>query len=376
MLLASLTAVAVVLIASCGGGGGSGADGDVSPASPSTDFSVETVAEGFEHPWGIAFLPDGRMLVTERSGGLNIVDAATGQRTPVAGVPDVASGGQGGLLDVALHPDFLQNDWVYLSYTAGGEGLSTHVGRGILRDGALVDFQLLFRATPGGTGTEHFGGRLGFDRDDYLYLTLGDRHDRQRAQDLADHNGSVIRLQDDGSVPVDNPLVGREGVEMAIYTYGHRNVQGIAVDPQTGQVWISEHGPQGGDEINALLPGGNYGWPVISYGEEYGGGAIGPTHQQGMEQPVYHWTPAIAPSGMAIYTGDAFSAWKGNLFVAGLAGQSLVRLTLNGTQVTGEQRLLSDREQRLRDVEQGPDGFLYLLVDADDAPILRLRPAQ
>lgn len=371
-----MLAATLGLAASCGGGGGSGDGGGVSSTSTPTRFTVETVAEGFDHPWGVAFLPDGRMLVTERPGRLTIVDPVTGERAPVMGVPDVVDGGQGGLLDVALHPAFAQNGWVYLSYTAGSDGLSTHVGRGTLQGDTLAEFQLLFRATPGGAGSEHFGGRLAFDRGGYLFLTLGDRHERQRAQNLADHNGSVIRLQDDGSVPVDNPFVGRDGVEMAIYSYGHRNVQGVAIHPQSDQVWVSEHGPQGGDEINALMPGRNYGWPVITYGEEYGGGAIGPTHQQGMEQPVYHWTPAVAPSGMAFYTGDAFSAWKGDLFVAGLAGQSLVRLTLSGTQVTGEQRLLSDREQRFRDIEQGPDGFLYLLVDADDAPILRLRPAR
>jgi glucose/arabinose dehydrogenase len=279
------------------------------------------------------------------------------------------------LLDVVLHPEFSSNHWVYLSFSAGEGNLSTHLGRGRLQGEALTEFQLLFQATAAGEGGEHFGGRLLFERGGYLFLGLGDRHQRNRAQDLSDHNGSLIRLRDDGLAPVDNPFLGRADALDEIYTYGHRNIQGLALHPETGELWISEHGPQGGDEINLIAAGINYGWPLITYGEEYGGGKIGETHREGMEQPIRHWTPAIAPAGAMFYSGDAFPAWKGNLFVGSLVGKKLVRLSLNSNRVVAEESLLAGQGHRIRDVGQGPDGFLYVLVDADNAPLLRLRPA-
>lgn len=374
-------------VAACGGGSNTAkvpaqeapAEQPPSPQAPqaAVEFRVETVAEGFEHPWDMAFLPDGRLLVSERPGRLNLLDLRNGSRTPVTGLPELAAVGQGGLLDVALHPRFAENRWLYLSYTAAGEsGFATHVGRGRLQDGQLTGFQELYRAAPFAEGGQHFGGRLAFDRDGFLFLGLGDRGQRQRAQDLTDPNGSLLRLTDEGIAPVDNPFVGRDDAADTIYSYGHRNIQGLTVHPQTGRIWLHEHGPQGGDELNLPEPERNYGWPAITYGEEYGGGSIGPTHQAGMEQPIHYWTPSIAPSGMSFYTGDAFPGWKGSLFIGALAGRHLVRLSLDGNRVVAEERLLAAREQRIRAVEQGPDGFLYLLIDADDAPLLRLRPPQ
>lgn len=354
------------------GGNGGGQSGDT---GHNVSFQVETVFSGLSHPWGMAFLPDGRLLVTERSGRLNLIDPSSGEREQVSGVPAVQAIGQGGLLDVILHPDFSTNQWVYLSYSAGDDGYSTYLGRARLQGAALSDFQLLFRATSAGKGGEHFGGRLLFDRDGYLYLGLGDRNERDRAQDLADHNGSLIRLTDDGLAPVSNPFVGRGEALDEIYSYGHRNVQGLALHPETGQIWISEHGPKGGDELNLIAAGKNYGWPVITYGEEYGGGKIGETHAAGMEQPIRYWTPAIAPSGTTFYTGDAFSAWKGDLFIAALVSQRLLRLRLSNNRVVSQEVLLADLGYRLRHVAEGPDGFLYLLIDQENAPLLRLRPA-
>lgn len=363
----------VVLLALAGCG--SGSDPRTDQPLPAV-YAVETVATGFDHPWGMAFLPDGQLLVTERSGRLSRVDLVTGARAQIRGLPELKVEGQGGLLDVILHPRFSHNRLIYFSFSAGGDDLSTHLGLARLEEDRLLDYRLLFRATPAGTGSQHFGGRLAFDHAGYLYLSLGDRHERARAQDLLDHNGSIIRLNADGSVPGDNPFVGRENALPEIFSYGHRNVQGLAVHPQTGRLWLSEHGPQGGDELNVAEAGKNYGWPLITYGEEYGGGKIGPTHQAGLEQPVRHWTPAVAPAGILFYEGAAFPAWKGNLFVATLAGQRLLRLQLDGERVVGQEDLLADHGHRIRDVEQGPDGFIYLLIDAGNAPILRLRPVQ
>jgi glucose/arabinose dehydrogenase len=366
---------ALLLLSCMAGCGGSAENGSGEVDAAAAGYQVEVVADGLNRPWGMAFLPDGRLLVTERSGRLNLLDPATGARTPVSGVPAVKAVGQGGLLDVVLHPEFSSNHWVYLSFSAGEGGLSTHLGRGRLQGEALTEFQLLFQATAAGEGGEHFGGRLLFDRGGYLFLGLGDRHQRNRAQDLSDHNGSLIRLRDDGLAPVDNPFLGRADALDEIYTYGHRNIQGLALHPETGELWISEHGPQGGDEINLIAAGRNYGWPLITYGEEYGGGKIGETHREGMEQPIRHWTPAIAPAGAMFYSGDAFPAWKGDLFVGSLVGKKLVRLSLNSNRVVAEESLLAGQGHRIRDVGQGPDGFLYVLVDADNAPLLRLRPA-
>ncbi len=366
--------------AACGGGGGGSSSGgnDGSAEAPPPQprgVQVETVATGLEHPWSLVFLPDGRMLVSERPGRLNLIDPASGQRAEISGLPPIVALGQGGLLGLALHPRFADNGWVYLSYSAqGADGVGTELGRGRLQDGRLVDFQVLFRATPYGASGEHFGGRIAFDWQGHLFLGLGERGERQRAQDLRDHNGKLIRLNDDGTIPADNPFVGRSDAQPAIYSYGHRNIQGLAVHPVSGRLWLSEHGPQGGDELNLPEPGRNYGWPIITHGQEYGGGTIGPTEMAGMEQPVHYWTPSIAPSGITFYTGEAFPQWRGNLFVSALAGRHLARLTLDGERVVAEERLLVDEGYRIRDVVQGPDGLLYVLVDEDSAPILRLRP--
>jgi glucose/arabinose dehydrogenase len=340
-------------------------------------FKVVTLTEGLEHPWGLAFLPDGRMLVTERPGRLRIV-AADGKLDPrpVAGLPLIAEAGQGGLLDVALHPQFRDNRWVYLSYAARGDrGIGTEVLRGKLNGHQLDDTQVIFRMQPKSGGGRHFGSRLVFDRAGYLFITLGDRGDQDRAQRLNDHAGSVIRLHDDGRVPVDNPFVGRAGALPEKYTLGNRNMQGAALHPETGLLWTHEHGPQGGDEVNVIRPGRNYGWPAITYGVNYGiGTKIGEgTHQAGMEQPLYKWVPSIAPSGMAFYTGDRFPGWRGDLFVASLKFQTLVRSVERRT-VVQEERMLGGELGRIRDVRSGPDGYLHLLTDSSDGALVRLEP--
>ena len=338
---------------------------------------VVTVVEGLEHPWGMAFLPDGRMLVTERPGRLRVIENGRLRAEPIAGLPPIAAQGQGGLLDVAPHPDFASNGWIYLSYAgAGPGGVGTEVGRGRLVDGRIDEWQRLFVLEPKSRNGRHFGSRLVFDRKGYLYITLGDRGDRDRAQDLADHAGAVIRLHDDGRVPADNPFVGNPAARPEIFSYGHRNLQGAALHPETGALWVHEHGPQGGDELNIVQAGANYGWPVITYGAEYvSGRPIGEgTHKEGMAQPLYHWTPSIAPSGMAFYTGDRFPQWRGDLFVGALKFQLLARLELDGDQVTAEERLLQGRLGRIRDVADGPDGFLYLLTDAPNGQLVRLEP--
>jgi glucose/arabinose dehydrogenase len=340
-------------------------------------FRVETVAEGFEHPWALTFLADGRMLVTEREGRLNVVEPGSGRTARITGLPEIVAQGQGGLLDVALHPRFSENNWVYLSYVAKGEGgFGTHVGRGRLKGTRLTDFEVLFKATPFTDTGQHFGSRLVFDGKGHLYISLGDRNERDRAQNLQDHNGSLIRLTEEGDTPQDNPFVGRKDALPAIYSYGHRNIQGMTQHPQTGEVWLHEHGPRGGDEINVPEAGKNYGWPIITYGKEYYGPSIGPTHKEGMEQPIHHWTPSIAPSGMTLYTGDAFPRWQGDLFVGALVQTHLTRLRFDGKKLVEEERLLEKEGLRIRDVDQGPDGLLYLVIDSGDAPILRLRPAK
>ena len=342
-------------------------------------FRVVKIVEGLEHPWGLAFLPDGRMLITERPGRLRIVQDGKLLPQPVAGLPPIATVGQGGLLDVALHPRFSENGLVYLSYVAQGasSGAGTEVARGKLSGSRLEDVQVIFRQQPKSGGGRHFGSRLVFDRDGFLYITLGDRGDQGRAQKPDDHAGSVIRLHDDGRVPQDNPFVGKPGWKPEKYTLGNRNMQGAALHPQTGKLWTHEHGPQGGDEINVIRPGANYGWPVITYGVNYGiGTRIGEgTHKAGMEQPLHYWVPSIAPSGMMFYTGDKFPRWQGDLFVGALRDEMLVRLKLDGEKVVQEERLLKGVLGRIRDVRNGPDGFLYLLNDESRGVLARLEPA-
>ena len=339
---------------------------------------IVKIVSGLEHPWGHAFLPDGRIIVTERPGRLRMIDKGRLDPKPVAGLPAIAAQGQGGLLDVALHPDFITNKLIYLSYSAYGEsGIGTEVARGKLVGNRLENVAVIFRMAPKSKISRHFGSRLIFDREGYLYITLGDRGKKQRAQLSSDHAGSVIRLHDDGRVPANNPFVGRKGWQPEKYTLGHRNIQGAALHPETGAVWTHEHGPQGGDEINVIRPGVNYGWPVITYGVNYIiGTKIGEgTHKAGMAQPLYYWVPSIAPSGMTFYTGDKFARWRGDLFVGSLKDQMLVRLRLDSEKVVSEERLLKNALGRIRDVSQGPDGFLYLLTDENDGMLVRIEPA-
>ncbi|MEW6490317.1 MAG: PQQ-dependent sugar dehydrogenase [Thermodesulfobacteriota bacterium] len=337
---------------------------------------VTTVAEGLEHPWGLAFLPDGRMLVTERPGRLRFVAPDGALSPPLAGVPQVYARGQGGLLDVALAPDFATSRLVYLTYAEPGEGGGgTAAGRGRLGEDRLEDFRVLFRQVPKSGGGRHFGSRLVFGRDGRLHLTTGDRAQQDWVQDTSIHRGQVIRLEADGAVPADNPFVGRPGYRPETYSLGHRNPQGAALHPETGELWLVDHGAQGGDEVNVVRAGRNYGWPVITYGRDYSGAKIGVgTHREGMEQPLYYWDPSIAPSGMAFVTSDLFPAWKGSLLVGALRGQMLVRLALDGEKVVGEERLLTDLGERIRDVRQGPDGRFYLLTDSPRGRLLRLEP--
>ena len=342
-------------------------------------FRVVILTQGLECPWGLAFLPDGRRLVTERPGRLRLV-AADGalDPKPVDGLPPIAIHGQGGLLDVALHPQFAENGWVYLSYAARGEGgIGTEVARGRLAEHRLENVEILYRQQPKSGGGRHFGSRLVFDRQGYLYITQGDRGEMERAQQLDDLAGKIVRLHDDGRIPADNPFVKQAGARPGIYSLGNRNVQGAALHPITGELWAHEHGPQGGDEVNVIRAGRNYGWPVITYGVEYViGTKIGEgTHKSGMEQPLHIWVPSIAPSGMAFYGGDRFPRWRGDLFVGALRDQMLVHLRFDGEKVRKEERLLKNELGRIRDVRSGPDGYLYLLTDASDGVIARLEPA-
>lgn len=339
----------------------------------SGQVQLKTVVEGLNEPWGMAFLPDGRLLITEKSGKLRLVENGKLLPQAIGGVPAVVDRGQGGLLDIALHPRYAENGWLYLSYSAKGEGGSgTEVMRAKLKGMQLSDSEVIFRQAPKISSNKHFGSRLVFDRDGFLYITLGDRGEMERAQDLGQHIGKVIRLHDDGRVPQDNPFTNKAGALPEIYSYGHRNVQGATLNPSSGKVWTHEHGPQGGDEINIVQAGTNFGWPVITYGVNYFTATkIGEgTSKPGMAQPLYKWVPSIAPSGMTFYTGDAYPGWKNHLFVGSLKFQTLVKLTMDGDKVVKEERLF-DNLGRLRDVRQGPDGLLYLLAGGK---LLQLAP--
>jgi glucose/arabinose dehydrogenase len=346
--------------------------------SAQATFRVVEVASGLERPWGMAFLPDGRLLVTERVGRLQIVDIGDGSKQQVSGLPDIAAVGQGGLLDVILHPDYEAFGRIYLSYVYRDErGLGTAVAQASLRGARLENLETIFEMEPTGSTSRHFGSRFAFLPDGTLLFTIGDRGNRPRAQDLGDHAGSTLRINPDGSVPSDNPFVNRAGAKPEIYTYGNRNAQGMTVHPETGTVWQHEHGPRGGDEINIIEPGVNYGWPVITYGEAYSGGPIGEgTSHPGMQQPVIHWTPSIAPSGMDFYDGSRFPRWQGDLFVGALAGQHLRRVEVDGQRVVGQEVLLRGELGRIRDVQTGPDGYLYLITDANNGRLYRLEPAE
>ena len=342
-------------------------------------IDIEVVTEGLRYPWGMVFLPNQDILVTERDGQLRQIKNGKLLAQPIAGLPEVCATGQGGLLGIALHPDYEKQGWIYLAYAQKGEGgCGTEVLRGRLDNDRLVDTEVIFRALPKSGGGRHFGARLVFAADGTLFVSLGDRGKRKSAQDLGDHRGTLVRINDDGGIPADNPFLQRSAlVRPEIYTYGNRNMQGMALQPETGLLWTHEHGPQGGDELNIMRSGRNYGWPVITYGVNYGiGTKIGEgTHKEGMEQPVYKWVPSIAPSGMTFYTGDRFPQWQGNLFVGSLKFGQLLRLQLKDNQVIHEERLLNNRYGRLRDVVQGPDGYLYLLTDEKNGMLLRIKPA-
>jgi glucose/arabinose dehydrogenase len=344
-------------------------------------FRVETHAKGLVHPWGLAFLPGGRLLVTERPGRMRLVGKDGHLSQPLENVPDVATGAQGGLLDVALSPDFASSSMIFFSFSERRDGGSaTTVARAKLvlagDGGRLDDVKIVFRQQPAGLGGIHFGSRLVFAPDGNLFVTLGERGQREMAQDLGTHYGKVVRLRPDGAVPPDNPFISKAGTAPEIWSYGHRNVQAAALHPVTGKLWTIEHGARGGDELNIPLAGRNYGWPVITYGRDYSGFKIGEgTAKAGMEQPVYYWDPSIAPSGMAFYTGKLFSEWKGSLFVGALRGQALHRLVLDGDMVVGEEVLLRDLGERIRDVRSGPDGAVWLLTDSTQGRVLRIVPA-
>jgi glucose/arabinose dehydrogenase len=341
-------------------------------------FRVVTLLKGLEYPWSVAFLPDGRMLVTERVGRLRLVgqDLRMDPK-PIAGLPDVAATGQGGLFDVVLHLEHAQNGWIYWAYNApGAGGWGTALARGKLQGSRMTEVQVLFSMKPKTRSSQHFGGRIVFDKAGMLYLTLGDRGDKERAQKLDDHAGSVIRLHDDGRVPVDNPFAKRVEALPEKWTLGNRNMQGASLHPKTGELWTHEHGPQGGDEVNVMRAGLNYGWPVITYGVNYGFGTrIGEGQTKpGMVQPLQLWVPSIAPSGMAFVSGSKFPQWTGDLLVGALRDQMLVRLELDGEKVVREERLLRGIVGRIRDVRMGPDGLVYLLTDDAEGALLRLEP--
>ncbi len=362
--------------------------GNVMPAVAQTlpssagNLNVETVARGLERPWGLAFLPDGNMLVTERAGRLRMATRDGKLSPPVSGVPAVRANGQGGLHDVVLDREFAGNRTIYFCYAepASGGG-RTAMARARFTDGEapkLDDVKVIFRQEGPLSSGNHYGCRIVQGRDGNLWLTMGDHFTyRDEAQNLANHIGKIVRVTPDGAVPRDNPFVGRSGARPEIWSYGHRNSQGAALHPESGKLWEHEHGPRGGDEVNIPLAGKNYGWPVIGYGIDYSGTKIHEaTTKAGMEPPIKYWVPSIAPSGMAFYTGDVFPAWKGNLFVGALAGQLLVRLELDGEKVGKEERLLTSLGARIRDVRQGPDGAIWLLTDGSDGRILRVTPAK
>lgn len=328
------------------------------------DFRVDTLATGLQNPWGMAFLPDGRILIVERPGRLRIFE--DGQLLPeaVEGLPPVWSHGQGGLLEVVLHPDYESNGWIYLGYARqGNSGGSTAISRGRLEGNRFTDEELLFHGQPHTTAGHHFGTRIVFDSNNYLYTTIGDRGQQNTAQDLSSHNGTVMRLHDDGRIPSDNPFVGQADARDEIWSYGHRNIQGMALHPQTGELWSHEHGAQGGDEINRIIKGENYGWPLVTHGINYDGTQITPdTTRAGMVDPILHWTPSIAPCGLAFVDSERYPGWQHNMLVGALAGQHIHRVVMQGDQVTHTERLL-EGFARFRDIRQGPDGYIYVLTE-------------
>jgi glucose/arabinose dehydrogenase len=373
-----LAAVAVIAIFALPPGEQGGPASPQPKPLPGVVRAVE-VAAGLEHPWSLEFLPDGRMLVTERPGRLRVVTRDGKLSAPLGGLPPLFARGQGGLLDLALDPKFEQNRLVYLSFSEPGEDgtAGTAVLRGRLGADRLEDVKVIYRQAPKVKSPGHFGSRLVFRRDGTLFVTQGERmYFREQAQDLSSLLGKIVRINPDGSIPKDNPFVGRKGARPEIWSYGHRNVQSAALDPQTGALWTVEHGARGGDELNHPEAGKNYGWPVITYGRDYSGAKIGEgTAKVGMEQPVYYWDPVIAPSGMVFYTGDRYPGWKGSVFIGSLTPGELVRLELKDGRVVKEERYLKDLDTRIRDVQQGLDGYLYFLTDEDAGRLMRVERA-
>lgn len=355
--------------------------GPPKPASVvKTGYTVTEIAKELDHPWSMAFLPDGSMLVTERAGRLRLIKDGSLQRQPIAGVPAVHTGSQAGLFDIVLHPHFAQNNVVYLTYAAGTAAANgTQVLRARFDGSSLRDPQVIFRALPLKDTDNHYGGRMAFLPDGTFVLTIGEGFEyREKAQDLTSDLGKLVRLNEDGSVPHDNPFVGRPSVRPEIYTWGHRNPQGLLFDAPSGRLYETEHGPRGGDELNIIAARKNYGWPVVTYGMDYSGAYVSPYAQRpGLEQPVIYWTPSIAPSGLAMYRGDKFPAWRGDLFVGALALKHLRRVHLDEHgDVVSQEELLNDLHRRIRDVRAAPDGYLYVCTDEANGRVLRLEPAR
>ncbi|QTS86989.1 PQQ-dependent sugar dehydrogenase [Ectopseudomonas khazarica] len=344
------------------------------------DYRIETFSQGLEHPWSMAFLPDGRLLVTERVGRLRIVEAdGRLDPEPVAGVPEGFIAAQAGLMEVALDPDYSANRWLYLTHAQGSlEANNTRLIRARMVDGELQDLEVLFTAQPLKAGAAHYGGRIAFLADNTLVLTLGDGFDwREQAQNPANHLGKIVRLNRDGSVPQDNPLLGQQGAAPEIYSLGHRNVQGIFFDAEQGRLYSHEHGPRGGDELNLIEPGGNYGWPLATFGVDYTGARVSPyTELPGLVAPLLHWTPSVAPSSLMLYRGELFPDWQGDLFASTLAERSVRRIRLRDGMLAGEEVLFEELGERIRDVRSGPDGALYLLTDNPQGRILRVLPSE
>jgi glucose/arabinose dehydrogenase len=344
--------------------------------SQKASYRLVTMVKGLEQPWSLAFLPDGRMLITERPGRVRLFANGKLEPKPMPGVPEVRASGQGGLLDVCLHPSFARNGTLYLSYAAPvSGGALTRVARARLGEGGLSEVTPIFDATPPGGGGNHFGSRIAFDHGGLMYVTCGERYQMERAQKLDDLGGKVVRLRDDGSIPGDNPFVDRQGARPEIFSYGHRNPQGLAVNPVTGRVWAVEHGPRGGDELNLLKSGANYGWPLATHGIDYGGGKISDNKSlPGMEDPARVWVPSISPCGLAIYSGNAFPGWRGSFFTGALSADALFRIEVDDERYVTEERLVAGAVPHIRDVRQGPDGLIYLLTRTDGG-LHRLEPA-
>lgn len=347
--------------------------------SDKATFQLETIAEGLAHPWALAFLPDGSQLVTERNGQLRRIRDGKLQKSPIKGLPDLVVSGQGGLLDVILHPDFETNRTLFLSYAhkISREGMTTRVARANLQGDWLEDVEVIFEAMPRGDTSRHFAGRMEFDAEGHLYVAVGDRGEMDRAQRTDDDAGGIHRITVEGDPAPGNPFLDDSAVNDSFFTYGNRNIQGMTIHPETGEIWSNEHGPRGGDEINIIRAGNNYGWPEVTYGIDYSGATISDkTTMEGVTEPLHYWDPSIAPSGMAFYTGDQFPEWQGDLFVGALKMQKLVRLRIKDEKVTEEEDLLTALGERIRDVRMGPDGALWLLTDSANGKVYRIRPAE